>query len=54
MNKIMALLAFVVLTGFLAILGWFVPSPDLLLVIALTIVLVGYDFFTSTRGNGNG
>ena len=49
----MALFAFLVLTAFLVILGWFVPSPDLLLVIALTIALVGYDFFTSTRSNGN-
>lgn len=47
MDKAMSLIAFLVLAGFLAILGWFVPSFDLLAVIALTILLMGYDMLTS-------
>lgn len=48
MNRLVALIAFLVLVGFLAILATWVPSPDLLIVIGLTIVLVGYDFITSS------
>ncbi|NNU80866.1 hypothetical protein HMH01_10490 [Halovulum dunhuangense] len=52
MNKLMALLAFAVLTGFLAILAIWVPRVDLIAVIALTIALVGYDFLRSARDKG--
>ena len=36
-DRILAALAFLVLFGFLAILVWFVPSPDLVIVIAVTL-----------------
>jgi len=49
MNKLMAILAFSVLLGFLGILLWFVPRWDLGAVIVLTIALAGYDFATSAR-----
>lgn len=49
MNKLLALLAFAILAGFLAILALEVPSPDLVAVILLTIALTGYDFLSSTR-----
>ncbi len=49
MNPIMAALAFATLAGFLGILAWKVPSPDLVAVIALTVVLVAVDFVTSLR-----
>ena len=48
MNRILALFAFVVFAGFLAILGKEVPSPDLLAVIGLTLLLAGYDFWRSS------
>lgn len=48
MNRLAALLAFIVFAGFLAILAFKVPSIDLILVIALTLALAGYDFFTSS------
>lgn len=42
-DRIMALLAFVGLTGFLGILVWKVPRPDLLVIVALTLALAGWD-----------
>ncbi len=48
MNKLTAFLAFAILAGFLVILAVEVPSLDLILVIALTLGLVAYDFITST------
>lgn len=50
MNKLMAFVAFAVLVGFLGILFWWVPRIDLGVVIALTLVLVAYDFITSAKG----
>ncbi len=52
MDKLLAILAFLVLTGFLLILAIKVPSPDLVFFIALTIGLVAWDFYTSNK-NGN-
>jgi hypothetical protein len=49
MNKILALLAFVIFAGFVLILMVEVPEIDLLLVGALTLGLVAYDFLTSAR-----
>lgn len=48
MNRLTALIAFGFLAGFLAILAIEVPSPDLVIVIALTGALVAYDFLTSS------
>ncbi|MFZ7092534.1 hypothetical protein [Primorskyibacter sp. 2E233] len=48
MNRMLALFAFVIFVGFLGILAFKVPSPDLVIVIALTILLVAYDFVTSS------
>lgn len=48
MNRFLALFAFIVFCGFVAILGLGVPEPDLIAVILLTVVLVGYDFATSS------
>jgi|TARA_R100001244_G_scaffold125169_1_gene95141 uncharacterized membrane protein YccC len=48
MNRILALFAFVVIAGFLGILAYSVPSPDLLVVLGLTVLLVAYDFATSS------
>ena len=49
MNRLLALFAFLVFAGFLAILAIEVPSLDLVIVIALTLVLVAFDFATSSK-----
>lgn len=51
MNRILAIFAFVIFAGFLAILGSEVPSPDLLAVITITVVLAGVDFWRSRSDN---
>lgn len=42
-DRILALLAFAILFGFLAILLWHVPRLDLGAVVVLTLALGGYD-----------
>lgn len=49
MNRILALLAFVAIAAFLLILAFEVPSPDLVIVIVITLGFVAYDFATSSR-----
>ncbi|WP_185962288.1 hypothetical protein [Palleronia caenipelagi] len=49
MNRVLALFAFAIFTAFLAILAIKVPSPDLVIVILITIALVAYDFATSSK-----
>lgn len=46
-NRILSLIAFSVLAGFFGILVVEVPSPDLIIIVALVVGLAGYDFFTS-------
>ncbi|MEB8385691.1 hypothetical protein OO012_00500 [Rhodobacteraceae bacterium KMM 6894] len=48
MNRILALLAFAGVAAFLLILAFKVPSPDLIIVIGLTLAFVAYDFVTSS------
>lgn len=48
-DRILSLLAFAVLAGFLVILGVNVPHPDLLAIIALTLGFAGYDLFFHDR-----
>ena len=48
MNRVLALFALIVFVGFVAILAMGVPEPDLISIILLTIVLVAYDFATSS------
>ena len=49
MNRLLALIAFLTLTAFLAILAFEVPSPDLIIVVLVTLAFVAYDFFTSSK-----
>lgn len=49
MTRLLALFAFLVLVGFLGILAWEVPEPDLVAVIGLTLGLAGWDLATSAR-----
>ena len=48
MTRLTALIAFACMAGFLAILAFEVPSPDLIAVIVFTVGLVAYDFVTSS------
>ncbi len=51
MNKILAFFAFLVLAAFLSILVIKVPRFDLAIVIAFTIVLAAWDFYTTHKHN---
>ena len=46
-DRLMAIAAFVIFAGFLGILAWQVPSLDLVIVIALTLLLALYDIWRS-------
>ncbi len=46
-DRILALLAFLTLLGFLGVLVGFVPRLDLGLVVGATLLLVIYDFFAT-------
>jgi len=54
MDKLMALIAFAMMAGFVGILITYVPSPDLIAVVVLTVVLVAYDFYASTMKKNGG
>lgn len=49
MNRLLALLAFAAISVFLLILAVEVPSIDLIIIVAVTLAFVAYDFFTSSR-----
>ncbi|WP_420409117.1 hypothetical protein [Hoeflea sp.] len=53
MNRVLALMAFITFCGFVAILAFEVPSPDLVAVILFTVALVAYDFVTSSKNKPN-
>ncbi len=53
-DRMMALVAFLMLAAFLGILMWFVPRLDLGGVIVITLLLVAWDFLTATRGPRDG
>ena len=48
MNRVLALLAFLTLAGFVGILVFEVPEPDLMVVAGLTMALVAYDLVKSS------
>ncbi len=48
MNRILALFAFIAMAAFLLVLAVEVPSPDLVVVILITLAFVAYDFATSS------
>ncbi len=51
-DRILSIFAFAVLFAFLGILFWFVPRMDLGIVLLLTVLFVGYDFFIYNRPQG--
>lgn len=52
-DKIMAIAALLTMIGFLAVVAFFVPEPDLILVIALVSAMACYDFWQSFRSKRN-
>ena len=48
-DKVMAIVALATMITFLAVVAWFVPEIDLILVIALVSALAMYDFWESFR-----
>jgi hypothetical protein len=48
MNRLLALFAFLVFAGFLAILVIGVPHPDLIAIVLLTVGLVAWDMLSSS------
>lgn len=53
MEKTIAIVAGLFVVIFLGILLWFVPRVDLGVLIAVTIGMMGYDFYRTLQG-GNG
>ena len=49
MNRLLPLFAFTAISIFLLILAVEVPSIDLIIIVAVTLAFVAYDFFTSSR-----
>lgn len=48
-NRLLAFFAFATLVGFLGILVLWVPRVDIAVIVGLTIVLVGIDFFLKSE-----
>ncbi len=46
-NRFVAILAFLMLAGFVGILFWYVPRLDLGAVIAITLILAAIDLYRS-------
>lgn len=53
-DKIMAFLALATMILFLAVVAWFVPEMDLIIVIVFVSLLAIYDFLQQLRRKGNG
>ncbi|HEV7434707.1 MAG TPA: hypothetical protein VGO22_07535 [Pseudorhizobium sp.] len=53
-DRLLALIAFGVLCGFLGILLWQVPRVDLVIVIGITVAFSGYDLFFYHRRDDHG
>lgn len=49
LNLLMGIFAFATLLAFLAILVIHVPRTDLMVVIGITVLLAGWDLYTSFR-----
>lgn len=50
MDRLLALLALIVMIGFLGIIAYFVPEPDLLAVFVFAAALATTDFWLTLTG----
>jgi hypothetical protein len=53
-DRLLALIAFFVLCGFLGVLLWKVPRMDLIILCGVTVVFAGYDLFFYHRRDDRG
>ena len=53
MNNILAVVAFLVLCGFLSVLVIHVPRLDLIAVIGVTVALAGWDLLQNLKGKSS-
>ena len=54
LDRIIGLAAIAILIGFMGILVGFVPSIDLVIVIAVVVAMAAYDFYLSLFKSRNG
>lgn len=53
-DKVLAAASVACLIAFMAIIIWFVPDPDLVIVTIMVLAMAVYDFYRETfRGGGN-
>ena len=52
-NKALAALWLLLLTGFMGIVAWFVNEPDLWTILVLCVGMVVFDFVSSNRKRGS-
>lgn len=52
-DKILAILSLAVLVSFLGVIVWFVPEPDLAVVVGVVLVMAFYDFYRTAFRNNN-
>ena len=53
-DKLIGIVAIAVLTIFLGILVWFVPSIDLIVILVAVLGVAGVDYYLSAFKNANG
>ena len=51
-DRVLAVVSIACLFGFLGIIVWFVPAPDLIIVTVIVLAMALFDFYRSTFGNG--
>jgi hypothetical protein len=52
-DRLLAILAFLLLCGFLGVFLWRVPRLDLAVLFGITVAMAGYDFFFYRGGGQN-
>ena len=53
-EKALAAASLACLVGFMAIIVWFVPDVDLIVVTVAVLAMAAYDFYRETFGKGGG
>ena len=53
-DKVLAVLSVACLIGFMGIIIWFVPDPDLVIVTIIVLAMAVYDFYRDAFRNGGG
>ena len=53
-DKVLAVISVACLIGFMGIIIWFVPDPDLVIVTIAVLAMALYDFYREAFRNGGG